>query len=160
TLDDVKAWFDAYYGPNNAVLVIAGDVSPAEAFAKVEKYFGDIPAGPPVTRLEEWIPSHDRLRRQRMEARVSQARPYLAWTGPRWGTQDAHRLDLASAILAGDKNSRLYQRLVYRDQVASDVAFAPLALEITGITYLQVSANAGVELATLEAAVNEELERF
>ena len=72
-----------------------------------------------------------------MEDRVSQARLYLTWTGPRWGTRDAHLLDLASAILAGDKNSRLYQRLVYRDQIASDVAFAPLALEISGITYVQ-----------------------
>ena len=70
-----------------------------------------------------------------MQDRVAQARLYMAWTGPRWGTRDAHQLELAAAVLAGDKNSRLYQRLVYKDQLASDIEFGPLALEIAGITY-------------------------
>lgn len=160
SLDDVRKWFDTYYGPNNAVVAIAGDISPAEAFAKAEQYFGDIPAGPPLARLAEWIPEHRVERRQRMTDRVSQARLYMAWPGPRWGTQDAHLLDLASAVLAGDKNSRLYQRLVYRDQIATDVEFGNLALEISGLAYLQASAQPGVTLAQIEAAVREEFARF
>ena len=160
SLEDVKRWFETYYGPNNAVVVIAGDVGTEEAFAKAQKYFGDIPPGPPLSRFEEWIPSHDQVRRRSMEDRVAQPRLYLAWTGPRWGTQDAFKLELASAILAGDKNSRLYERLVYRDQIASDVEFGTLALEISGITYLQVSAQPGIPLERLESVVNEELERF
>jgi zinc protease len=160
SLEDVKKWFETYYGPNNAVVVIAGDVSTEEAFAKAQKYFGDIPPGPPLSRFEEWIPSHDQVRRRSMQDRVAQPRLYLAWTGPRWGTQDAYQLELASAILAGDKNSRLYERLVYRDQIASDVDFGTLALEIAGVTYLQVSAQPGVSLERLESVVNEELERF
>jgi zinc protease len=155
SLEDVKDWFATYYGPDNAVLVIAGDVSPAEAFASAEKYFGHIPPGPPLKRLEEWIPVHTAERRQTMEDRV-----YLAWPGPRWGTRDAHLLALAADVLAGGKNSRLYQRLVYQDQIASDVAFGTLALEIAGITYLQVSAQPGVSLEQLEKAAREELERF
>jgi zinc protease len=160
SLDDVRKWFETYYGPNNAVIAIAGDISPAEAFAKVEKYFGDIPPGPPLTRLAEWIPEHRVERRQRMTDRVSQARLYMAWPGPRWGTEDAHLFDLASAILAGDKNSRLYQRLVYRDQIATDVEFGNLALEISGLAYLQASAQPGVTLAQIETAVREEFARF
>lgn len=160
SLDDVRRWFDTYYGPNNAVLVIAGDVDTEVAFAKAEKYFGDIRPGPPVTRLQEWTPRHGQVRRQRMEDRVAQPRLYMAWTGPRWGTADADYLNLAASVLAGDKNSRLYQRLVYRDQIASDVSVGTLALEITGITYLQVSAQPGVSLESLEKAFNEELERF
>ncbi len=160
SLDDVRHWFDTYYGPNNAVVVIAGDVGTEEAFAKAEKYFGDIPPGPPLGRFEEWTPTHDTIRRWSMQERVAQPRLYLAWTGPRWGTTDASQLELASAILAGDKNSRLYQRLVYRDQLASDVEFGTLALEISGITYLQVSAQPGVSLDRIEAAINEEFERF
>src|SRR6266545_5544238 len=54
-LDDVKAWFQSYYGPANAVVVIAGDIDVATAKAKVERYFGDIPSGPPVARQETWI---------------------------------------------------------------------------------------------------------
>ncbi len=160
SLDDVRHWFETWYGPNNAVVVIAGDVSSDEAFAKAEKYFGDIPPGPAATRLEEWIPAHAQPRRQQMQDRVAQARLYMAWTGPRWGTRDAHQLELAAAVLAGDKNSRLYQRLVYKDQLASDIEFGPLALEIAGITYLQASAQPGISLAQLETAINEELERF
>jgi len=160
SLDDVRTWFETYYGPNNAVVVIAGDVDSEEAFAKAERYFGDIPPGPPLSRFEEWIPSHDRIRRQTLEDRVAQPRLHYTWTGPRWGTTDAHHLALASAILAGGKNSRLYERLVYREQLASDVEFESLALEIAGITYLQVSAQPGVSLERLETVVNEELERF
>jgi len=160
SLEDVQKWFETYYGPNNAVVVIAGDVDTEEAFAKAAKYFGDIPPGPPLTRFEEWIPSHDRLRRQTMQDRVAQPRLYLAWTGPRWGTRDAYHLELASAVLAGGKNSRLYERLVYREQIASDVEFGALALEIAGLTYLEVSANPGVSLERLEAVVNEEFARF
>jgi zinc protease len=160
SLDDVKKWFETDYGPSNAVLVIAGDVGTEEAFAKAEKYFGDIPPGPALGRFEEWIPSHDQVRRWSLQDKVAQPRLYLAWTGPRWGTRDADLLDLASSILAGDKNSRLYQRLVYRDQIASDVEFGTMALEIAGVTYLQVSAQPGVSLDRLETVVNEELERF
>ena len=160
SLADVKKWFETYYGPSNAVIVIAGDVSTEEAFAKAEKYFGDIPPGPTIGRFEEWIPSHDQVRRWSLQDEVAQPRLYLAWTGPRWGTKDADLLDLASSILAGDKNSRLYQRLVYRDEIASDVEFGTLALEIAGVTYLQVSAQPGVSLERLETVVNEELERF
>jgi zinc protease len=160
SLDDVRHWFETYYGPNNAVIVIAGDVSSEEAFAKAQKYFGDIPPGPPVTRFEEWIPEHALPRRQSMQDRVAQARLYFAWTGPRWGTRDAHQLELAAAVLAGDKNSRLYQRLVYQDQLASDVEFGPMPLEIAGITWLQASAQPGVSLAKIEGAIAEELERF
>jgi zinc protease len=160
SLEDVRQWFETYYGPDNAVIVIAGDVATEQVFAKAEKYFGDIPPGPSRSRFEEWIPSHDRLRRQTLEDRVAQPRLHFAWTGPRWGTTDAHHLALASAILAGGKNSRLYERLVYRDQLASDVEFEFLPLEIAGITYLQVSAQPGVSLDQIETVVNEELERF
>jgi zinc protease len=160
SLEDVRTWFETYYGPDNAVVVIAGDVTAAEAFAKAEKYFGDIPPGPPLARMEEWIPVHDRVRRQVVQEQVAQPRLHYAWTGPQWGTTDAHHLALASAILAGGKNSRLYERLVYREQLASDVEFESLALEIAGITYLQVSAQPGVSFAQLEAVIKEELDRF
>ncbi len=160
SLDDVHRWFATYYGPDNAVIVIAGDVATEDAFAKAARFFGDIPPGPPITRLEKWIPSHDRARRETQQDHVAQARLHLAWTGPQWGSHDAYLLNLAAAVLAGDKNSRLYERLVYREQIASDVEFDTLPLEIAGITYLQVSAQPGVSLKQLETAVDEEIARF
>ena len=99
SLEDVHEWFRTYYGPNNAVIVIAGDIDPEEAFAKAEKFFGDIPPGPPLTRPDVWIPRHDKDRRMRMEDRVPQSRVYLAWTGPAWGTRDANHMALVTEIL-------------------------------------------------------------
>jgi zinc protease len=160
TLEDVRTWFRTWYGPNNAVLAIAGDVSADEAFAKARKFFGDIPAVAPVVRPGKWIPRHTGTRRMTMQDRVPQARLYQAWTGPNWGTADAQHLAIATEILAGSKNSRLYQRLVYRDRLASDVSMGALALEMAGITYLQASAQPGVDLGTIEAAVDEELQLF
>ena len=160
TIEDVRDWFDTWYGPNNAVLVIAGDIDAEDAFARVEKFFGDIPAGPPLTRPDDWIPRHADERRVRMEDRAPQARVYMAWTGPEWGSRDADLLALAGEILGSGKNSRLYERLVYNEQIATDATLAPLALEIAGVTYLAASAAPGVDLATVEAAVREELQRF
>ncbi len=160
TLDDVREWFSTWYGPNNAVLVVAGDVDYEDIFSRVEKYFGDIPPGPTVSRLRRWIPRHETERRLHMTDRVPQARVYMVWPGPAWGSQQAHHLALALAILGGDKNSRLYERLVYREQIATDATAAPLALEIAGVTYLSASAQPGGSLADVEAALREELARF
>jgi zinc protease len=160
SLEDVREWFATYYGPNNAVIAIAGDVETDEVIAKVNNYFGDIPPGPPLTKPGTWIPRLDSERRQVMEDRVPQSRMYAAWPGPAWGTMDAHHLALAAENLGGDKNSRLYKRLVYEDQIASDVAVAPLPLEISGITYLIATAQPDHTLAEVEAAAKEEIRKF
>jgi len=160
TLDDVRDWFKAYYGPNNAVLAIAGDITAEEAFAKAKLYFGDLAPVPPITRPGVWIPRLEANQLITMQDRVPQARVYRAWTGPSWGSADSRHLSLAAAVLAGDKNSRLYQRLVYRDRLASDVSLEVLPLEMAGITDLEVTAQPGVELATIEAAIQEELDAF
>ncbi len=160
TLEDVREWFATWYGPDNAVLVIAGDVDTEEAVAKARLYFGDIPAGPPLNRPGVWIPRRQDDRRMTMQDRVPQARIYRAWVGPNWGTADARHLSLAAAVLAGDKNSRLYQRLVYRDRLATDVTLGTLAFEISGLSYLMVSAQPEASLADIETAVAEELQAF
>lgn len=160
TLDDVRQWFETYYGPNNAVLSIAGDVHANEVLQKVKKYFGDIPAGPPLTRPVEWIPEHTVERRLTMEDRVPQSRLYKAWTGPRWGTDESIQLALAARVLAAGKDSRLYKRLAYTDQTVTDIDMTPFALEIAGITYLAATAQPGVELADIEKTINEEIDRL
>ncbi len=160
TLEDARNWFKAWYGPNNAVLAIAGDVDTDEVLRKVRLYFGDIAAVPPVTRAGLWIPRHTVERNMTMQDRVPQARLYRAWTAPQWGSRDAQLLGLATAVLAGDKNSRLYQRLVYRDRLASDVQLGVMPLEIAGVSYLQVSAQPGIALETIDQAVREELATF
>jgi zinc protease len=160
TVEDVKEWFATYYGPDNAVLVIAGDIEADAAIAKVEKYFGDIPPGPPLVKPLSWIPTHTAERRQTMQDRVPQARVYKAWPGPSWGTTEATHFALAARILGQNKNSRLYQRLVQQDQIATDVSLALQPFEISGLIYLVGSAHSGVELAEIELAANEVIAAF
>ncbi|HEX6107061.1 MAG TPA: pitrilysin family protein, partial [Gemmatimonadales bacterium] len=110
SLEDVQEWFKTYYGPANAVLVVAGDVQPAEVKAKVERYFGDIPSGPPVTRQEAWIAKRTGSQRGTMQDRVPQARIYKVWNVPQWGSAEGEYLGLLAQVLSSGKSSRLYKR--------------------------------------------------
>lgn len=160
TLEDVRQWFKTYYGAANAVLVIAGDVDTQAVKAKVEKYFGDIPSGPPVARPRVWIAKRTGTQREIMEDRVPQARIYKVWNIPQWGSVEGDYLQLVGNILGSGKNSRLYERLVYRDQIATNVsAFARLR-EIGGQFFIQATARPGVDLAVVEKAIDEELSQF
>ncbi len=160
SLADVQEWFRTYYGPNNAVLVLAGDVDVATAREKVTRYFGDIPPGPPLNRLQKWIPQWDKERRLIMEDRVPQTRIYKIWAGPEWGSEDSTLLGMASDVLAGNKNSRLYKRLVYDTQVATDVGATPIPWEIAGAFGIWATVQPGGEPRRVEALLDEELATF
>jgi zinc protease len=160
SLEEMHEWFNTYYGPDNSVLVVAGDVDANQVLAKVDHYFGDIPAGPPLTVQKEWIPRHTAERRMTVQDRVPQERLYLAWTAPRWGTIASRHMELATDVLGQGKNSRLYKRLVYQDQLASDVSMFVYSLEISGLTILQISVAEGADIDEVERIVKEELELF
>lgn len=160
SLEDVKEWFRTYYGPANATLVIAGDVNTDSVRQKVERYFGDIPSGPPVTVQREWVAKMTGEHRQRMEDRVPQARIYKVWNVPGHGSADATLLGLATRILGQGKSSRLYKRLVYRDRLATDVAAFLDAREIGGQVIVSATARPGGDLHAVERALDEELARF
>ena len=160
SLEDVQNWFRTYYGPDNAVIVIAGDIDAATAYSKVQQYFGSIPAGPPLAKPQRWIPKRSGTQRAVMQDRVPQARLYKVWVMPEWGSDDAAYLDLASSVLGSGKNSRLYERLVYRDQIATDVSAFAYPLEIAGLFALSVTAQPGQDLDEIERIVDEELQKF
>jgi zinc protease len=159
-LDDVKAWFQTYYGAANAVVVIAGDIDAKTAREKAEHYFGDIPAGPPVGRQEQWTAKRTGSQRGQLQDRVPQARLYRVWNVPSWSSADAEYLNLVSSVLSDGKSSRLYKRLVYDQQLATDVSASLDLREIGGLFTITASARPGVELARVEQAVNQELARF
>ena len=159
-LDDVKNWFSTYYGAANAVVVVAGDIDAQTAKQKVEKYFGDIAAGPPVARQRAWVAKRSGSQRGIMQDRVPQARIYKVWNIPAWGTADADYLNLVTDVLAKGKTSRLYKRLVYDDEIATDInAYVDLR-EIGSLFVVEATARPGVELSRVEKAVDEELARF
>ena len=157
SLDDVHEWFETYYGPSNAVLVLAGDIDPQTAKAKVEKYFGDIPSGPPIARFDSWIAKREDTRRQVYFDRVPQARVYKQWNVAQWGTEDAANLEMLAGILTQGKSSRLYKRLVYDDQIATSVYAFYDDREISGQFIIMATAKPGIELSVVEKALDEEL---
>ncbi len=159
-LEDVKEWFQTYYGAANAVLVIAGDVDPETARKKTEHYFGDIPSGPPVGRQDAWVAKRTGRQRGVLQDRVPQARLYHVWNIPGWGTTDSELLGLVGQVLSVGKTSRLYRRLVYDEQIATDVATTIEAREIGGLFTIQATARPGDDLTKVERAVDEELARF
>ena len=160
SLDDVHEWFNQYYGAANAVLVVAGDVEAEDVKTRVEHYFGHIPAGPPLIRQDTWIPDLVGTHRQVMQDRVPQARLYKIWMMPEIGNVEADQLDLVAGILSEGKSSRLYKRLVHDDRIASDVNAFAFPLEIAGLFGVVATAMPDQDLAAVEAAIDEEVERF
>lgn len=160
SLEDVKEWFRTYYGPSNAVLVIAGDVNADDMRARVEKYFGDIPAGPPVIAHRSWVAKMSGEHRQVMQDRVPQARIYKAWNVPEYGTRELAHLTLAFNVLTQGKSSRLYKRLVYRDRIASGIEGFVDDREIASQLLLWATAQPGGDLRAVERALDEELRSF
>jgi len=160
SLEDAHEWFKTYYGAANAVIAVAGDIATDEALAKVKKYFGDIPAGPPISRYDAWTAKRTGAHRQVAQDRVPQARLYKVWNAPGWGTGCANKLELVADLLASGKNSRLYKRLVYDEQIATNVSAYVDAREIASLFRIEATAKPGVDLAKVEKAVNEELARF
>lgn len=159
-LDDVHKWFKDYYGAANAVIAVAGDIDAETAKAKTEKYFGDIPSGPPVKRQDLWIAKMRGTHRQVAQDRVPMSRIYKVWNIPQWGSAEADYLDLVSDVLAVGKNSRLYKRLVYEDQIATDVSAYVDLREIGGQFVIVATAQQGVDLTEVEKALDEELATF
>jgi zinc protease len=160
SLDDAKTWFKTYYGAANATLVIAGDVKAAEVLQKVKLAFGNIPAGPPLTRQSAWIAKRTGTHRQRAHDRVPAARIYKVWNIPGYGNQPATHLDVAAAVLGDGQNSRLYQRLVCVDKTATDVFVAAHQSEIAGLFFIVATAREDRHIPQINAAIDEELARF
>lgn len=159
-LKDVQEWFKTYYGPSNVVIVLAGDIDAKTAKAKVEKFFGDIPPGPPVTHQRVWIAKMTGTHREITQDRVPLPRIYKVWNIPQFGSADSDYLTMVASCLGDGKTSRLYKRLVYDDQIASDVTVYNDAREIAGQFIVQVTAAPGHSLDEVEKAIDQEMARF
>jgi zinc protease len=160
SLEDVKGWFRQYYGAANAVLVIAGDVQPDDVKKRVEHFFGDIAPGPVLKRTDAWVARMSGEKRATLQDRVPQARIYKTWNIPGYNTRDLTLLQLASEVLASGKNSRLYKRLVYTDQIATSVSAGVGPFEIGSQFQLVATVKPGGDVAAVEKALDEEVARF
>lgn len=160
SLEDVKQWFADYYGAANAVVSIAGDITPNEAYDKVLAYFGDIPSGPPVVRRGPWVAKMTERREMQLYDRVPQERVYFVYNVPEYGHTTLEHLRLASMVLGSGKNSRLFKRLVYDEQIATSASVFVAEGEIGSQLMVVADARVGVPLAQVEAAIEEELQRL
>lgn len=160
TLDDVHEWFKSYYGAANAVIVLAGDITPQEAYDKVNNYFGNIPSGPTIIRPEVSIPKRHSETRTTYEDRVPESRITIVWNTPQANTKEDAHLDLIANILSSGKNSRLYKRLMYEDQTASSVSAFQWTKEICGNFVIQVNVKPGETVREVESSIHEILNEF
>ena len=160
SLEDVQDWFKTYYGPNNAVLALAGDIDLETAKLKAAKYFGDIPSGPPLIKPEKWIAKRSEEKREVMFDDVPQARIYKIWNVPERDTEAAAHFDLASSVLVGGKNSPLYKELVYEKQIATSVSSFYYDREIAGMFFIVADVVAGVDPADVESAMDDVMATF
>ena len=160
SLEDVQEWFKSYYGPANAVIAIAGDVEPEEVRQKVMRYFGDIPSGPTIERQEVNIPLHPYDSYQVYQDRVPETRVLFAWNTPPFGDREDIHFDLIAAILSNGKNSRLYKRLVYEDQIASSVAAFEWSKELASNFIALANVKPGGDREQVQQVMWEEISRL
>jgi predicted Zn-dependent peptidase len=160
SLDDVKQWFRDYYGAANTTIVLAGDIDVATAKEKMQKYFGAIGAGPPLARRAAWIAPRTESTRDVAQDRVAQVRIYRSWNVPPRNTADLTRLQLAAAVLGGGKTSRLYERLIYREQLADSVSVDIEPQELASLFGVEVDVKEGVDPRRVEQIIAEEWQRF
>jgi len=158
SMADVTDWFKTNYGPNNTTLVLSGDITPEAALQKVEQYYGDIPAGPPLAKHSEWIAKRTGTHRSTVQDRVPQARIYRVWNVPGAKSATEPLLDLGAYVLGEGKTSRLYKRLVYKEQLATSVATSNASSEIAGQFYMVLTARPGADSGKMERQADEELQ--
>src|SRR5258706_14481969 len=139
---------------------MGGNIDDKAGKEKVEKYFGTIPAGPPVGHQQVWVAKMAGTHRQVVQDRVPQARIYKVWNIPEYGSPDSVYLDMVSDVLSTGKSSRFYKRLIYDDQIATGANAGVDLREIAGQFVVQATARPGQGLAQVEKELDEEVARF
>ena len=147
SLDDVKNWFRAKYGPGNAVLVLAGDIDLATAKTKVEKWFGDIAAGPAIVRVKAPVPTLAAPVAMVMKDRIATTSVRRLWAVPGLNDKDATALQVAAAVLGGLSSSRLDNALVRAEQIAVGVSASANLYEDVGVFTVSADVKPGVDPA-------------
>lgn len=160
-LEDVSRFFQTYYAPNNASLVIAGDFDPEKIRQLIDKYFGSIKKGniiPPIsTNFNNY---HSGEKRAVIEDRVQLPRIYMAYHIPAYGTKESYTTEIMSDIFSEGKSARLYQSLIYKKQIAQDAHSILLNMQETSLLIFLVTAKPGVSVDKLEKELQTEIDKM
>ena len=160
THEDVAEFFKTYYAPNNASLVIAGDIDVDQTRRLVEKWFNEIPRGPAVPPITAPAAALQDVKKQTLTDRVQLPRLYLAWHTPAVYDPGDAAMDIAASLLTGGKNARLYRRLVYDLQIAQDVSAFQQSQALGSVFMIVATARPGQTLEKIQAVIDEELEKL
>ena len=158
--EDVVEFFQKFYGPNNASLVIAGDVDTAEVRARVEHWFSDVPAGEPVAPVSAPTPYLHEEKHLVLEDAVQLPRLYTCWLTPAHFKPGDAEMDLLASVLTSGKNSRLFKRLVYDMQIAQDVTAFQWSQSLSSVFCVIATARSGYGLTELQRVIDEEIDRL
>jgi len=160
SLDDVKQWFRDKYGPNNAVLVIAGDVTAAEARPLVEKYFGDIGRGPVNIPAAASVPALARAKTIAMKDNVATTIIQRYWAVPGLLDRRLAALDIGGSVLGGLASSRLDRILVREEKIAVAVSAGLVPLQRAGIFTLSATVKPGIDPAVVSRRLDQVLAEY
>ncbi len=160
SLEDVKNWFRQRYGPNNAVLVLAGDVDVPTARRLVTKYFGDIPRGPEVKPMAADVPTLPAPKAEVMKDQVATTRIYRLWAVPGLTHQDTVPLDVAATVLGGLSSSRLDNALVRNEKTAVAVTASVQPFERVSLFEVTADVKPGVDAALVSRRLDEIIADF
>tara|TARA_R100001369_G_scaffold92552_1_gene138261 strand:+ start:82 stop:2952 length:2871 start_codon:yes stop_codon:yes gene_type:complete len=161
TVEDVREFYDRFYGPNNATLVLAGDFETAEAKEMIEKYFGEIKKRQEVEKMEPkpvTIAETKRLYHEDNFANAPQLN--MVWPTVQHYTEDAYALDFLAEILSDGKKAPLYKVLVKEKDLTSRTTAYNNSQELAGEFHIIITANNGVDLNDVEAGINEAMTLF
>ena len=161
TVDDVKEFYNSYYGPNNATLVLAGDFETEDAKALIKKYFGEIKPKAEVAKLEPQPVTLSKTKRLFHEDNFATA-PQLnmVWPTPQQYKEDAYALDFLAELISSGKKAPLYQVLVKDKNLTSRTTAYNNSQELAGEFYITITANNGVNLNEVEAGIFEAFKIF
>jgi len=160
TLQDVRAWFRDHYGPNNAVLALAGDIDAATARPMVEKWFGDIPRGPAVKPVVAGPVTLPAPTRREMTDQVPVLRISRNWSGPGLNDPDSVALQVGLHILGGLASSRLSEALVRGDELAVAVSADAQPFEQVSVLSASMDVKPGVDRARAEARFDQVIAQY
>lgn len=160
-LEEFRAFFDKYYGPNNATLVVAGDIDPQDTKEMIEEYFAPIPGGNEVERVAiEEEPITETITATEYDSNIQIPAKLFVYRTPSMKARDAYILDMISSILTDGKSSRMYKKMVDDEKIALQVLAFPRSQEDYGTYVMGALALGDTSLDTLATSMDEEIDKL
>lgn len=160
SLEDVHQWFKDFYGPNNAVLVLAGDIDVKTAKERVTHFYGDIAPSRFPHQPVAWVPSLAENKRYELTEQVPQKRLYRVWNTPELGTDASRTLELLGDILGNHASARLHKRLVLDEALALNLDIGHYTRPLSGQFWMIVDLKPEADIAYVERVIDQELNKL